>query len=379
MKRRCLLFLLVITLLVSLGACASLIDGYELVYRPHEIDPTFGQDDAEYLIVSTREELTRAIWHMVEGHEESRLFRVLHVDRDTVVEEVIRDISLRPLVAYAVYAITPTILTERQGLLEMELSISYRRTAEQIASVWQVHTHLGAAARVGQMLREGETYLALLCPVDIANVGFLENIIRAYYYENPLGTVILPEPVISLYPSSGSGNLRIAVIELEFGVDHESFLQMRRELQTAAEAVIAEMPEDLTIPGQVIWLSYTLSERIERVYDEAVFSVSNTAYGALSMHSASSEGISRGLQALLSLLDIESVIIQGELDEVRHVWNLVYLDGYYYHIDISMLSALGAQDALFVPDEVMFGHFYSWDLSEHSRAESVLRYADFAQ
>jgi len=355
-----------------------LIEGYEFVYRRHETSPAFEQDGAEYVTISTREELTRAIWHMVENHVESRLFRVLHLDRDDV-DDVIRDVFIRPLAAYAVYHPAPVILMERQGLLEMELTISYRRTAEQIASVWQVHTPLGARARLGQMLREGETYLALLCPVNIANVGFLENIIREYYYEHPLGPVILPEPVISLYPSSGSGNLRIAVIELEFGVDHDSFLQMRRDLQTAAEAMISEMPEDLTVSEQIIWLSHTLSGRVERVYDEEVFSVSNTAYGALSMQAASSEGLSRGLQALLSLLDIETSIIQGELDEVRHVWNLVYLDGYYYHIDISMLEILGAQDALFVTDEVMFGHFYSWDLSEHPRAESVLRYADFAQ
>ena len=377
MGRRCLLFLLLLALLFGLIGCASLIDGHELVYRRHETNPAFG-DDVEYVTISTQEDLTRAIWHMVENHDESRIFRILHIDRDAV-EDVIRDVFLRPLAAYAVYVPTLEILVERPGLLEMELTISYRRTAEQIASVWQVHTPHGATARLGQMLREGETYLALLCPVNIANVGFLENIIRTYYYQNPLGPVILPEPVISLYPSSGSGNLRIAVIELEFGVDHETFLQMRRDLWVSAEAMIEEMPEDLTTPEQIIWLSHTLSDRVERVYDEEVFSISNTAYGALSMQLASSEGISRGLQALLSLLHIESSIVQGELDEVRHVWNLVYLDGSYYHIDISMLGVFGAQDVLFVPDEVMFGHFYSWDLSEHPRAESILRYADFVQ
>jgi len=378
MRRRCLLFLLVFAFLFNFSGCASLIEGHELVYRPHETSPAFGEDGAEYIVVSTREDLTRTIWHMVEDHMESRLFRVLQLDWDAV-EDVIRDVSLRPLVAYAVYGFTPVILVERQGLLEMELRVSYRKTAEQIDSIWQVHTVLGARARLGQMLREGETYLALLCPVNIANVGFLEDIIRAYYYENPLETVILPAPVISLYPSSGSGNLRIAVIELDFGVDHESFLQMRADLHEAAEAVISELPEDLTIPEQIIWLSSALADRVERTYDEDVFSVSNTAYGALSMRLASSEGFSRGLQALLSLLEIESSVIQGELDEVRHVWNLVYLDGYYYHIDISMLSVFGAQDALFVSDEVMFGHFYSWDLSEHPRAESALRYSDFVQ
>jgi len=378
MKKCLFLLLLTLVLLIQFTACASLIEGYELDYRPHEIEPAF-QNGAEYIVVSTQEELSRSIWDMVEAHEESRLFRVLSLDRDAV-EDVIREVWLRPLVAYATYTPIPHILTESPGLLEMELAISYRQTAQQVADVRQVHTAAGARVFLGQMLREGETYLALLCPVNLANVSFLETILREYYYSHPLDTVILPELVVSFYPSAGSGNLRIAAIELEFGVDHESFLQMRSDLRETAEAMIEELPEYLSVPEQIIWLSYALSDQTMWSYDEDVFSVSNTAYGALVMQFASSEGIARGLQALLSLLDIESSIVRGELEEALHVWNLIYVEGYYYHVDISMLQTLGAEETLFVPDEVMmFDNGYSWDLSVHPRAESAFRYADFVQ
>jgi len=379
MKKRLFLLLLTLILLIQFSACAALIEGYELNYRAHEVNPSLEQDGAEYIVVSTQEELARSILNMVDEQDESRLFRVLSLGRDAV-EDAIREVSLRPLVAYAVYPIIPLILTESPGLLEMELSISYRKTAEQVANVRQVHTAAGASTLLGQMLREGGTYLALLCPVNIANVSFLETIVLDYYYRHPLDTVILPELAVSFYPSTGSGNLRVAAIELAFGVDHESFLQMRSDLRERAEEMVQEIPYDLSLAEQVIWISYALSNQTMRDYDEEIFSVSNTAYGALVMQLASSEGFARGLQALLSLLDIESFIVRGELEEEFHVWNLIYIEGYYYHVDISMLAELGAQETLFVPDEVMmFGNGYSWDLSEHPRAESVLRYADFAQ
>jgi len=379
MKKHLFLLLFALILLLFFTACAALIEGYELNYRLHEVNPNLGQDGTEYIAVSTREEFARSILNMIDEQDESRLFRVLNLGRDAV-EDVIREVSLQPLVAYAVDVPIPLILTESPGLLEMELSISYRKTAEQVANVRQVHTAAGASTLLGQMLRDGGTYLALLCPVNIANVSFLETIVRDYYYRHPLDTVILPELVVSFYPSSGSGNLRLAAIELVFGVDHESFLQMRSDLRETAEAMVQELPYGLSVGEQIIWLSYALSNQTIQSDDEEIFSVSNTAYGALVTQAASSEGFARGLQALLSLLDIESFIVRGELEEELHVWNLIYIDGYYYHMDISMLAELGAQETLFVPDEVMmFGNGYSWDLSEHPRAESVLRYADFVQ
>jgi len=315
---------------------------------------------------------------MIESHTESCHFRVHHLGLDGV-DEVLREVMLMPLVDYGVANLIPHIQPAQPGPLEMELVITYQKTAEQIANVRGVNSAIGATGLLSRMLRYGETYIALFGPVNIANAGFLENIIRVYYYEHPLDTVILPETSINLYPSGGGGNLRIASIEMDFGVDGDTFLRQRNELREAAAVLRNEVPGELTVPQQIIWLSYALSERVFLTADEALLSPVHTAYGALVRQTASSAGLARGLQALLALLEIESFIILGELDDVPHAWNLVYIDGYYYHIDVSMLQTLGANYALFVSDEIMiFGNGYSWDVSEYSRADSGLRYVDFA-
>ena len=52
------------------------------------------------------------------------------------------------------------------------------------------------------------------------------------------------------------------------------------------------------------------------------------------------EGISLAFQYILQLLDIECVSIEGELEGGAHAWNIVSVDGYNYHIDVT--SDMGA-------------------------------------
>ncbi|MCL2588587.1 MAG: hypothetical protein FWD84_04165, partial [Oscillospiraceae bacterium] len=312
---------------------------------------------------------------------ESALFRIQHFQSDgrELLDTAVWEVGLRPLAAYAVSSFLPTILNEWQGVTEIELVISYQKTAAQIAAVRTVNSPDTASALLGQMLRTGETYMAMLCPVNIANVGFLEGILRTYYYDHPLEVIVFPDTVINLYPSSGSGNQRIAEITLDFGFDQDTLTQMREDLWQAAADLIVELPEDLSPAQQVIRLAEILGAWYEpRSEEDEPDALHGTAYGALTREAASDMGIARAFQGLLRLLGLHAQIIQGELDGVPHVWNIVRLDGYYYHVDVSRLVDLGPELTLFVPDEVMmFQNGYSWDTVLYPRADSELRYGDF--
>lgn len=47
------------------------------------------------------------------------------------------------------------------------------------------------------------------------------------------------------------------------------------------------------------------------------------------------EGISLAFQYLLKLMDIECVCIDGQMNGGEHMWNIVLVDGYTYHIDVT--------------------------------------------
>ena len=390
-RRQFLFCLAALLCLSTLSGCSALLERTHLDVRPHQVAPPPTLGPGDYITVSSQEELERAIWDMVLGRQESGLFRVQHFRADgmEIVDAAVREAWQRPLVAYAVSNFLPLILSDVQGIMEIELVVSYQKTAEQIAGVRSVNHAITATALLGQMLRNGETYLAMLSPAHIANVSFLESIIRDYYYSQALEVVVRPKPVINLYPSSGSGNLRIAEVALDFGVDQRTLAQMRGDLRLAATELIGEMPEALTSAGQIIWLAGALSDRVTPLFaeapeadvePEALYPIYNTAFGALVLGQASSEGIAMAFQALLQLLDLQAQVVRGELDDLPHAWNILAFKGHYYHIDVSMLHALGSAYALFVPDEIMmFQNGYSWDAVLYPRADSGLRYADFSE
>lgn len=58
-----------------------------------------------------------------------------------------------------------------------------------------------------------------------------------------------------------------------------------------------------------------------------------TVYGALLEGSAVCEGYSRALSLLLSLVDMESTQVNGVAKDTPHMWNLVMVDGLWYHLD----------------------------------------------
>lgn len=61
----------------------------------------------------------------------------------------------------------------------------------------------------------------------------------------------------------------------------------------------------------------------------------HTIYGAFVEKSAVCDGFSKALQILLDKAGIESIVITGSLEGEAHAWNMVKLDGSWYHVDIT--------------------------------------------
>lgn len=361
-----------------LTGCTALIEGHpRLVVTPHEIEPPSHYPE-DYIEVATQDELEQAIWYMIEHHVETGLFRM--TDREIVVTDVIDAVLQEPLGAFAARIITPQILSEQHGFVEVELSISFQKTAEQVAGVRSIQSPASAAAFLERMLRDGDTYLAMQIPAHMADVAVFAGVLRDFYYNHALEVVLLPDIETSLYPGSDSGTQRIAELRLYFGFDPATLSQMRADLQYAAHRLRQDMPEDLeTVYDQVVWLATTLSDRTERVFDsgEPWNPLYDTAFGTLVTGTAASEGFAMAMLALFELLGLDAMVVQGNLAEVPHAWNLVEIDGYFYHVDVYRLHELGPQYALFVPDELMlFELDYSWDATLYPRADGPFRYEE---
>lgn len=72
------------------------------------------------------------------------------------------------------------------------------------------------------------------------------------------------------------------------------------------------------------------------IYDDYEYKdESYTAYGNLVLGVGVCEGYAKSLKYLLDKVGIENLIVIGSTKDHKHAWNLVMIDGEYYHIDLT--------------------------------------------
>jgi len=163
------------------------------------------------------------------------------------------------------------------------------------------------------------------------------DVFAAYFYDNPECYYISNEYNLT---TRNYGLYQYAFIELTYTVEGQKLIEFKnQELQKAADDLINSCIK----PGM------TDFEKEKAIHDELVKKVSyyeykdidnipalaHTAYGALVDKRAVCDGYSKAYKLVLDKLGIESIIISGVVDNLPHAWNLVKLDGNYYHVDVT--------------------------------------------
>lgn len=130
-------------------------------------------------------------------------------------------------------------------------------------------------------------------------------------------------------------------------------------LNGAKEAIGEFYTEDMT-PEEIIiaahdWLVTTT------VYDEQMMLPvpvrtpdTENPYGVFTLHQAICMGYTTTFQLFMDILGVESMIVRGNALEEEHAWNMVCLDGEWYHVDCTWDD--------FVPDDEGRPPFHTYTL-----------------
>lgn len=124
---------------------------------------------------------------------------------------------------------------------------------------------------------------------------------------------------------------------------------MIKEYEAALDNMLSSVDDSMTDFAKALTLHDMLALNCE--YDSnlyngtAVPDASYTAYGALVNRAAVCQGYTLAYIALLDRCGIHSSF--AESDEMNHVWNMVRLDGKYYHVDVTWDdSRVGLSDSV---------------------------------
>ncbi|MGI5978720.1 MAG: transglutaminase domain-containing protein [Oscillospiraceae bacterium] len=372
MKRRIAALILSASLMLSLTGCGMFKKEYLSVTKYEDAVHT---ETASTLEATDYAELTRAVESFVRGHKTLGRIKLasykgtVQTDLTQACQEVK---TQNALASYAVNYMS-TDLSRVANYYEAIVYISYRHTQNEIDAVRWLSDKSGLQAALAETLSELGTYTAFkLISPSITAEDVRSAVLRAYTAD-PASCVVQPEITVRIYPDSGT--LRFVEVELEYGWRTSELQKMKSTLLGRISQISGDLGSAKG-PRYALDAFNALAQGSRYSSDTGGETLASTAYGALVSGQADSRGLALAFSALCAKGGIACSVVDGTLDGAAHSWNLVQLDGAWYHVDVSQAAALGAAGAFMRTDAEMSGR-YAWDttawpMCTTERAEGIL-------
>lgn len=311
-----------------LGGCTGWMNGQYSNVKPHvEVYANDRDSEIDTAVVRNSEELTNLLVSLVTQHASEVSVDVSQYDGAVELEMKRAVESLRqenPLVAYALAEYKAEV-AEVGARRICSLNLSYRRSAEQVASIQSVWGIQGMRQKINVALDDAQSTLVL----RISSYSELD--VPAYveqYYSSHMATMMeLPRVTVSVYPDRGSS--RIMELNFQYSKERETLLEMRREVEIMLSSAAGY------VRGQT-----SQAIKAERLYSflRPLFSEEGTS--AFPIHSLLCVGVgdSYSMATVYSLLcqqvGLECQVVEGTKNGETWFWNVLCLDGVWCHVDL---------------------------------------------
>lgn len=165
----------------------------------------------------------------------------------------------------------------------------------------------------------------------------INQILTAYFYDNPECYYVSNRYVVSTVDMK---IVQYSRIELEYTTESNlEILQRNTKLENAADRLLRDSIRDgMTDFEKELAIHDALANHVsyyEYENVETIPSIKHTAYGALVEGEAVCDGYAKAYKLLLEKAGLDSIIISGTTENTPHAWNIVKLNGEYYHVDVT--------------------------------------------
>jgi len=120
-------------------------------------------------------------------------------------------------------------------------------------------------------------------------------------------------------------------VEFSYSYPSAQAEEMNNLAAAEAENIISQIPEGADDYEKLKFIHDWLVLNVEKDTESPL---SSTVYGALVKKKALCEGYAKSFSYMCNRLGIENIIVTGYTD-VPHMWNMVRLDGDWYHVDVT--------------------------------------------
>lgn len=333
-----------------LSGCSSLLDRPYVMVEPHVERPAVAGDSST-IQVDTYSELVNAVLFLVSQGVEEGMIQLtdyrgdVEEDLNRACVEVAKD---DPLGAYAVDFIKNSY-TRVLTTYEATISITYRRTKEQMQSLVNVTSTSAIRKEVAEALAQFRPELVLRVGYFTGDGNGVAQLVRGAYYDAPVSAMGMPECTVTLYPDTGTQ--RIVEIVLTYPDEPELMAEKSQQLQQEVDALLSPLQSQTS--GSVERLSqlFSLLPRTVRYDPDG----GATAWDAILGNGANSEGLALAFQLLADGMGVDSTLVEGTLDGQPHFWNRLS-DGGVHYVDLTRDRAGTTWSA-----EDLMALGYQWD------------------
>lgn len=251
---------------------------------------------------------------------------------------------------------------------EASVYFSYSDVTVSPADICHMSFSSGAETVIKEKMKEYSKRLVLLVEHSGYSAEDMGNVITDIYRENP--TLVPTEPMTAVNMYSGSGSQRLYEISINYGLTSEEINE--RSAQLAAIDAFAHLNTESLSELQ---RAYAACEYLMNNCAVSTVSADNTAYSALVQGWANSEGLAFAFVELCRQLNVDCRIVYGQLDWIEHCWNIIKIDGSYYHVDVSAAITGDAENSFLAADADFWG-LYRWDVASYPKCDGELQYSD---
>lgn len=250
---------------------------------------------------------------------------------------------------------------------EANVEVSYAASAEKTENIIRLPYSTGLEKLIDSALSEGKTKLVVLINQSAMSAEDMEGTAKTVYEQNPASAPKAPYVSVNMY--SGTNNQKLYEINIRYGMSADELAAKKAQLDAVRpfEALnIEELDE-----GERALAAY------EYLLENCAISgegLGGSIYSALVEGTTDSEGAALAYVELCRQLSVDCRIVYGQRNWEEHCWNIIRVNGAYYHVDVGLSSASAETD--FLNTDQSLWESYRWDTASYPACTGTLTYGD---
>lgn len=183
--------------------------------------------------------------------------------------------------------------------------------------------------------QEGRYFVRETCLSQELKREEVQHAVEALLYDNPQFFWLAN----TYAHTSGGGS---TIVQLYSNISAELCSSMSAELNESVAKMLNDFPKEASELDREIFLFKKITEQCRYDYTAGQNGETwkaYTAYGALVEGKAVCDGYARAMQLLCQYADLNCLLVDGMADGDYHRWNLILIDGDWYHLDITWCDA----------------------------------------